>query len=1145
MSINKKYIKFGLRADKNLSDLSNSDLGISNILNDISSNLNKDGQKTGFGLEDIGPLRGLRNTGALARNVAFGSELESGTPDGQSNDLADLSGSEVQFIVSTLTELTTSPGQKLNIEPMLTMQDYIDNSKSILGDPPWLSGGNGPLCEFVPSDRINPAVITKDITGDSAAGAVGSLLNTQIFSTSTSESDDYGDIIKGEDFWDNGQFSFPGKLHPTFRNKFGLIQWTGYITETPAQSWESSGLFMIEEETSTADQYNKLKSVFASSSTIGNLIWPVAGEEEIITVSTATVGFNEISRYVCQRMKVSLPGSDTVIGKVLFVDNERGECDVLIETGESLDVSTTASGGSTIGVAGLVFSFDIGSVETISANSLISKGQRLGDRTKMRYTLWFPSLTGNEIYPNKMFREISGSTALNLPFSAFYSTSDIETSPPTYSHRYFQENKGGIINQRVESGKKLQVNNSVHITYTPQDRIAKVLATAVGAESLGTHLLDTKQILIQENGGRLYCKKEWDECSVGDWITFKINSSTTSALNYCVSYQIEEISGPYAFVDPSINDMPELKVVNTVKPAPILAIVFKNSGLVGNFCQTRTNTLTELVLPGTAMESGKRYRIKTVSTTSSGFTGAGASGNSQNIIFISNTSAYTGDGTVVLEADSVIKGNLHSVHSKADSLLSIAATEIVEGSRYKITDLSGTTQLQWHTAAGTTSGTDYVIGDTFTASGVGAGTGKVRLYTVLPPMERIIRGNIYFSAYLITVGLAIDDGSFVVGTDYKITTLGSTDWNTVAGTIGVAYAVGHKFKAESVGVASTGGQATAKATRGLARPEKLNSYLSIENNSINATIGQRYVISNLGVDDVDVQSDWNTVAGTSSATYAVGDIITVAANLAPAQNLFDTAHSTRKMVLHGLNANARQVSSQNYYENPTSFYDDAARTNITAVYSSTGLEDQSQSSKCGGVIGKIVKAFEIANVVPSATVSPNNDPIRTAVITLDSVEGIQVGDGIHHPNFTTPNTSAGKIDNVDMVAKKIRVVASSSTISGARITQPYAPTEEYNLPVNSTIAIIGASVSVANAATGKLDACVIPLDTAPPFAGTGDGLATPTGDDLEIYNSTLSFSELNLVVNDDKIDSENSDVVVDSHFKIKHGSDTYKMLIKT
>ena len=1139
MSVNKKYIKFGLRADKNLSDLSNSDLGISNILNDISSNLNTDGQKTGFGLEDIGPLRGLRNTGALARNVAFGSELESGTPDGQSNDLADLSGSEVQFIVSTLTELTTSPGQKLNIEPMLTMQDYIDNSKSILGDPPWLSGGDGPLCEFVPSDRIK-TTITSAITGDSDTDAIGSLSNTEIFSTSTSESDDYGDIIKGEDFWDNAQFSFPGKLHPTFRNKFGLIQWTGYITETPAQSWESSGLFMIEEETSTADQYNKLKCVFASSSTIVDLIWPVASAGELIRVSTATVEFNEISRYVCERMKVRLPGTTTVIGKVVSVNNERGECDVLMESDQSLAVSTTASGGSTIGGVGLDFFFDIGSEETISAISIISKGQRLGDRTKMRYTLWFPSLTGDEIYPNKMFREISGNTALNLPFSAFYSTSEIVSISPTYSHRYFQENKGGIINQRAESGKKLQVNNSVHITYAPQDRIAKVLATAVGAESGGTHLLDTKQILIQENGGRLYCKKEWDECSVGDWITFKINSPT---LNYCVSYQIEEISGVYAFVDPSINDMPELKVVNNVKPAPILAIVFKNSGLVGNFCQTRTNTLTELVLPGTAMESGKRYRIKTVSTTSPGFTDAGASGNSQNTIFISNTSAYTGDGTVVLEADSVIKGNLHSVHSKADSLLSIAATEIVEGSRYKITDLSGTTQLQWHAAAGTTSGTDYVIGDTFTASGVGVGTGKVRLYPVLPPMERIIRGNIYFSAYLITVGSVIDDGSFVVGTDYKITTLGSTDWNTVAGTIGVAYAVGHKFKAESVGVASTGGQATAKATRGLARPERLNDYLGVENTSINATIGQTYTISNLGVDDADVQSDWNTVVGTPSATYAVGDIITVAANLAPAQNLFDTAHSTRKMVLYGLNANAREVSSQNYYENPTSFYDAAARTFITAVYSSTGLEDQSQSSKCGGVIGKIVKAFEIADVVPAGTVAPNNDPIRTAVITLDSVEGIQVGDGIHHPNFTT--TSAGKIDVVDLVAKKIRVVASSSTISGARITQPYAPTEESNLPVNSTIAIIGASVSVANAATGNLDACVIPLDTAPPFAGTGDGLATPTGDDLEIYNSTLSFSELNLVVNDDKIDSEDSDVVVDSHFKIKHGSDTYKMLIKT
>ena len=57
------------------------------------------------------------------------------------------------------------------------------------------------------------------------------------------------------------------------------------------------------------------------------------------------------------------------------------------------------------------------------------------------------------------------------------------------------------------------------------------------------------------------------------------------------------------------------------------------------------------------------------------------------------------------------------------------------GTRYKITNLSGTSAAQWHTAAGTQSGdssaalyhADYVVGDTFKAAAAGAGTGKVVL----------------------------------------------------------------------------------------------------------------------------------------------------------------------------------------------------------------------------------------------------------------------------------------------------------------------------------------------------------------------------------------------------------------------------------
>ena len=52
----------------------------------------------------------------------------------------------------------------------------------------------------------------------------------------------------------------------------------------------------------------------------------------------------------------------------------------------------------------------------------------------------------------------------------------------------------------------------------------------------------------------------------------------------------------------------------------------------------------------------------------------------------------------------------------------VTAGNFTVGIRYVISNLTGTTQLQWNTAAGTT-GVTYIVGSNFTAAAVGAGTG--------------------------------------------------------------------------------------------------------------------------------------------------------------------------------------------------------------------------------------------------------------------------------------------------------------------------------------------------------------------------------------------------------------------------------------
>ena len=60
----------------------------------------------------------------------------------------------------------------------------------------------------------------------------------------------------------------------------------------------------------------------------------------------------------------------------------------------------------------------------------------------------------------------------------------------------------------------------------------------------------------------------------------------------------------------------------------------------------------------------------------------------------------------------------------------------------------------------------------------------------------IILGNTY---YITGFGATINAGSFVNGTQYRINSLGDTNWNTAAGTSGITYAAGDIFTATVVG----------------------------------------------------------------------------------------------------------------------------------------------------------------------------------------------------------------------------------------------------------------------------------------------------------------------------------------------------------
>jgi len=102
-------------------------------------------------------------------------------------------------------------------------------------------------------------------------------------------------------------------------------------------------------------------------------------------------------------------------------------------------------------------------------------------------------------------------------------------------------------------------------------------------------------------------------------------------------------------------------------------------------------------------------------------------------------------------------------------------------------ELLKTNSETFGSAVATTSDLGYLVGD--------ADLGVAYRYTFNPVFERYDLVQTLFSDI-------VTAGSFVVGKDYQITSLGNTSfvqWNTIAGTSGIAYAVGSRFTCANAG----------------------------------------------------------------------------------------------------------------------------------------------------------------------------------------------------------------------------------------------------------------------------------------------------------------------------------------------------------
>jgi hypothetical protein len=218
------YKRIGIRRDRNLGDLQDKGLSLNNLLDGLV-----DGSDT-FITEDLDAIRNI-----------FAYNLESA-------GYREIIGSRVQF--------TNNNGINIDFLPRITYQNRLDKLKIFSGIPR-INGGNGLTAKY-----YNPNQVFENTTA--------------VFS---------GTPIKQDNFWEEGNFDYSGKITPEAVDVNGGVEWSGYFIPTASGSHRfeirTSALMTLEFETEgytsgigTYTEHSRigLSSTFVGSGGVGNAI---------------------------------------------------------------------------------------------------------------------------------------------------------------------------------------------------------------------------------------------------------------------------------------------------------------------------------------------------------------------------------------------------------------------------------------------------------------------------------------------------------------------------------------------------------------------------------------------------------------------------------------------------------------------------------------------------------------------------------------------------------------------------------------------------------------------------------------------------------------------------------------------------------
>jgi hypothetical protein len=447
-----KYTRFGLRADKNLSDLTNKSKALENILDDFTP-----GQV--FTSADLTVINGLKTTNLYA------------------TDLAPLANTEVLYTPITLDENNNyTVGVPEPVEPIVTVKDLIQTKRVVLGDPPYHLGGSGPNAFVVPPEALN-ANAAKYFEAE-AGGTHANITADDIYDTTNAS----GLILTGEDYWIDGRFAFNGPFHPTFSSPFGALSWDGYFSgyENPYFQIITNGFLLLEIYDEQTNAWVTKKRLSAQGS---NVLEGVAlMYDGTFSNQTTGIPLTETAKTLAwEGMKISQ--SDGSVYEITNVNHDNNTMSVSKISGSGTGLS---SDDSVFGTGGALASWLIGENDLRIREFRFLPYKVKGQTTRVRLTVWYPKpetfpptastqmADVSSFGPFKLFFDrndgFNGDVA--TPFNWWYKTNqlapDSEAKINTFDH--FKRNR--ISPRKKITTEYVQNEQPVYINYEPSLDIA-------------------------------------------------------------------------------------------------------------------------------------------------------------------------------------------------------------------------------------------------------------------------------------------------------------------------------------------------------------------------------------------------------------------------------------------------------------------------------------------------------------------------------------------------------------------------------------------------------------------------------------------------------------------------------------------------